>query len=89
MHGQMGHVGRCGVHGCHSNFRFVTGSTYCRAETEQLAETVQDRERISVSRAKAAERKSWVIIPRKSVIVPDAYWNQDTTYRLISWETAT
>ena len=50
-------------------------------ETEQLAETVQDRERISVSRAKAT--------PRKSVIVPDVYWNQDTTYRLTSWETAT
>ena len=24
MHGQMGHVGRCGVLGCHSDFRFVT-----------------------------------------------------------------
>ena len=51
-------------------------------ETEQLAEMVHD-ERISVLRAKAAERKSWVTIPRKSVIVPDAYFNQDITYRLL------
>ena len=42
-----------------------------------------NRERISVSRAKAAERKSWATILRKSAIMPDVYWNQDTTYRLL------